>query len=530
MVVEPRWDTIDSDRTVLLLARTLTSAIRLVDALDLFRADFRVRPVFAIDEGTRSGSGVRELLRANGVRHIVPWTDLANGYDLAISASEQVDLDAVAATVIVLPHGVGFNKYVPDGTGKRIAGLPPASALRTGRVRLVLSHPDQHDQLLAVNPDVAGQTVVTGDPMFDRLRASVPLRQRYRDALDAGGRTVIMLTSTWGTESAFGHWRELPRRLLAELPSDEYRVVAAFHPNVWARHTPAVIRTWLGDCLDSGLRLLPPELGWQAGLVASDLVLGDHGSITLFAAALGKPVLLAAFGPDAEVVAGTPVAELGRLAARLDPARPLREQLDAATHDPRDFAAVTARSFAHQGEATDRLRAAVYRELRLPVPDDAALLRRFPDPRAEPHSSTAFDVRAAFSEPRQVTLTRYPRPVRRGVEPGAHLAVDVRCPDLRLAQAASVLTRGAVGRPDQARDWVDRALIEYPGAVIAAAAVPDGCVVAIRGRGLVTVRTDEPDGTALIASAVYSCLLAGVLADGPLIVRAGTRIVEAILR
>lgn len=528
---DPAWDTVRSDRTVLLVARTLTSAVRLLDVLDVFRGDFRVRPVFAIDDGTRSGTGVRELLEAAGVRQIVPWSALPTGYDLAIAASEQVDLDKITSTIVVLPHGVGFNKYVPDGTdtGRRIAGLPPAAAIRTGRVRLVLSHGDQREQLAAADPGIAGQTVVTGDPTFDRLLASSVLRDRYRAALDGEGRTVVLLSSTWGAESAFGRWRELPRRLLAELPADETRVVAALHPNIWARHSPAVIRTWLADCLDSGLRLLPPEHGWQAALVASDLVVGDHGSVTLLAAGLGKPVVLAAFGPEAEVVPGTPVAELGRMAGRLDSSVSLPDQVDKAIadHDPGRYASIVARTFAHVGEATDRLREVIYRELRLSPPTTAPLLRRFPAPTAEPYSSTAFDVYTEFAVPRLVTLRRFPRPVHAG-HGVRHLAVDEQCSDLRLTQAASVLTRSSAGGEGAAREWAERALRHFPGALVTAAATATGCVAAVRVGGVFVVLGDAD--ALVLGSTLHACLLAGDLSDGVLRVQVGVRLVECQLR
>jgi hypothetical protein len=548
--VDPHWDTIHSDRTVLLVARTLTSATRLLDVLDIFRGDFRVRPVFTVDDGTRSGAGVRELLQAAGVPRIVPWSALPSrdGYHLAITASEQIDLDTISSTVVVLPHGVGFNKYVPDGEtgGRRIAGVPPTAALRTGRVRLVLSHPDQQAQLAATHPDIVGQAVVTGDPTFDRLRANLAHRTRYRDALDAGNRTVVMLSSTWGTESAFGRWRELLGQLLAVLPTDEYRVVAALHPNIWSRHNPATIRTWLADCLDSGLRLLPPERGWQATLVAADLVIGDHGSNTLLAAALGKPILLAAFGPADEVVPGTPVAEFGRMTPRLDPTRSLQSQLDKAVteHNPHDYAPIVARTFAHVGEASNRLRELVYRELQLSLPAGPALLRRFAEPAAMPGSATAFDVYAEFSTPRTVTVCRFPRQVQRpewsgpsieseGGRPLRHLAVDEQCPDLRLLHAGSVITRSDVTSVADAHEWTRNILHQLPGARVAAAATPAAYVAQVRDRGTIEISVRSTpvrcDDTQLLASALHRCVIEGAIADGAMTVRAGARVISCEL-
>jgi len=556
-----RWDTVAVERTVLLVARTWTSAIRLLDVRDLFRGDFRLRFLFTVDEGSRSGAGVTRLLRDAGVDWITPWSEIAGGvgYDLAVCASEQIDLDAITSTTVVLPHGVGFHKNVPDGDGPatRVAGLPPAAALRTGRVRLLLSHPEQQDQLVAVNPDITGQAVVTGDPTFDRLRASVPLRDDYRRALDAGQRAVIMLSSTWGRASLFGQHRDLAGRLHGELPADEYRVCLALHPNIWARHGRATVRTWLADCLDAGLHLLPPEGGWQATLLAADLLVGDHGSITLLGAALGTPILLAAAGDlgdhgdgKGEVVAGTPVADLLRVAPRLDTTGSfgsLRGQVDQtiAGHDRNRFQAITTRVFAHVGEATDRLRDLLYRELGLTPPSAAPMLRRLAEPGSEHHPALAFDVYAHYAAPATVTLTRYPRPVHDPTGPirpshggQRHLTVDAQCVDLGLLEIASVLTHHSPLPYASARDWSVEALRHYPGARVAAAATGHGCVAALRDGRRVTVTSTRGDGASgdpttvlgmVLGSTIYCCLLAGHLHDGPVTIHVGAHMIPVEL-
>jgi hypothetical protein len=133
---EATYGTMHCEHTVLAIARTLTSTGRLLDAVQHFRGDFRVNVLFTVDETSRFAGGVRELLLRAGVTRIVPWDQVSSvAHQLAISASEAVDVAASPAPIVVLPHGLGFNKFVPDsGTGvPRLAGLPPADALRTGR-------------------------------------------------------------------------------------------------------------------------------------------------------------------------------------------------------------------------------------------------------------------------------------------------------------------------------------------------------------------------------------------------------------
>jgi len=510
---EAVWGTFGCDRTVLAIARTLTSAVRLLETLDLFRGDFRVRVVFTVNDTTRFATGVEALLRTAGVHDIVPWSRIPDlHYDLAVSASENIDFDAVTGPVVVLPHGIGFNKYVPGngGTGLRLAGLPPEDALRTGRVRVVLSHPDQDAQLRAACPHVAGHTVVTGDATCDRLLASGSLRARYRELLGTGDRRLVMISSTWGRESLIGRERTLPRRLLAELPADDYQVALALHPNVWARYGAAQIRVWLADALDAGLLLCPPHHSWHAVLVAANQVIADHGSMGLHAAALDKPLLLTA--ADSETVPGTPIAELAAAADRLDPDADLRDQLDRnfATHTSGRFEPIARRVFAHRGEAIQRLRAELYDQLRLAPPGGEPGLPRVPDPAPERRQVTAFRV-AGESGDGEVRLTRYPAAARPAPE-DRHLVVEEAETNLRLAERAAVLARSRVTGDAKAWEWTEDALRASPGARLAVAATAGGAVLLLRGGGRF-VLTADADAT-ILGSAAYVLFLAGRLRPG----------------
>jgi hypothetical protein len=515
------------ERVVLLVARTLVSAIRLLEIPDLFQGDLRITWVVTINGTSAFSNGIPELLRRHNVNHIVPWEEVAQAeepwWDLVLSASENLDFGEFPGRVIVLPHGLGFNKYVPDsgGEGLRLAGLPPAEVLSSGRVVLVLTHPAQEAQLLPVCPEVAGHTVDTGDPMMERLLASMPLRDRHRRALRAGGRTVVMVNSTWSKQSGLGRWPALLRDLLAELPTDEYVVCAAIHPAVWAFHDHQTVLTWFARERASGLVLLPPDRGWQAALLAADVLISDHGSMSLHGCGLDVPLLLTGFGTD--VVPDTPVDLLGTLAQRLRTDRSLREQVDkcVVSHQPGRFIPVTDQVFAHIGDATDRLCALIYRELGLaPLPDEP-ILARVPDLDSEVPVPQAFQTCGHFTAADTITLWRYPAAVSPSPYAdytGQHLVVDESEIDRRLAQKAYVLTRRDADTMDAADDWAQRMLAVYPGAEITAAATEQGCVARLRdGRGVtVTARDVDP---MVLASVVCFCLDADRLGDAELRVR-----------
>ncbi|NED88217.1 hypothetical protein G3I76_50060, partial [Streptomyces sp. SID11233] len=72
-----------------------------------------VSVVFAHDPGSAFGDGVLDLLHHHGCR-VMPWSRLAESAPgLILSASENIEVPAGDCPVLVLPHGVGFQKLVP---------------------------------------------------------------------------------------------------------------------------------------------------------------------------------------------------------------------------------------------------------------------------------------------------------------------------------------------------------------------------------------------------------------------------------
>jgi hypothetical protein len=470
-----RWVTIRGERTILGISRTVTSAVRLLETLDVFNSDTRVQVVFAINETSPFVDGVADVLRAAGAR-VIPWSQVAKLHaDLVLTATENLELDEIAAPVVVLPHGIGFHKYVPDAVaGVRLSGLVPEAALRDRSVTLVASHPDQVEQLERVYPGAGGHALVAGDPTYERLLASGRMRRRYRDALQVrDGQRLVVLTSTWGRQSLWGRSPDLPRRLLAALPSDEYRVALVLHPNVWFGHSQWQVRAWLADARDAGLMLVPPVGGWQSAICAADLVIGDHGSVTLYAATLDKPVLLATFGT--EVVPGTVMADLGERIPRIDERGDLRVQLDGAiaAHVPGSSAALAARVFAEPLGATHRLRKALYDRLDLPLPS-ATPVRTWPSAAPEFTPATSFVGYTDIATPGVVVLRRYPAAV--AVHPEVETSALLRHRvsyyherDQRAIDTASLIIAGPdEGDGRDAGAWAAEVLARHPAAHLAA--------------------------------------------------------------
>ena len=352
-------------RRVLAVVRTPTALDRLHDVFPVLADDTRLEIRFAVAKGSEFSDDLADLLQRSRVR-VVEWSEIkASDFDLAISPSSNGALHELDIPVMTIPHGAGHHKKRATGNGfaDEASGISRNQLMHGDRVVpavIGLSHHDQIPALRASCPEALDRAEVIGDPCFDRLRASLPMREHYRSALGTGSRKLVAVCSTWGEKSAFGRHTDLAAQLTAALPSDRYQVALVLHPNIWARHSEFQIRLWTRAARARGLVLVPPDRGWRAVLVSSDVVISDHGSLSCYASALRIPLLLAEFGIE-EVVPGSPIAELGGRAPKLDPAADLEAQIDAAAPVPGD-------AFAFVGTAAERLREVVYNALGLPLP------------------------------------------------------------------------------------------------------------------------------------------------------------------
>ncbi|ROQ59888.1 hypothetical protein EDD93_7294 [Streptomyces sp. 840.1] len=576
-----RWATRGKCLRVLVVVHNVTSATRLLDVLPLFDGDLRIQLLATCPQSSAFSAGTAELLAGTGVP-VLPWEQaLQTPVDLAVSASFGGELELLRGKLAVLSHGVGYTKRLaaPD-TGHRtpdagaaagteagaragsesgpvpVFGQAPQWVLSDGvpvADALVLSHPEQCDRLRAACPEAAPTAVLAGDPCFDRVLAARPYRERFRRALGVrAGQRLIVLNSTWNPASFFGDGGTggddlLPAllpRLAREFPVDEYRFAAVLHPNIWHGHGPGQVRAWLDRARRGGLALIDPLEGWRQALVAADAVVGDHGSVTFYAAALGTPVLLAA-APLHELDPEAPISDFMRVAPRLDPGAPLREQVDRLVERHRPLPGPAEFTTSVPGEAAARLRSLFYSMMGAAEPEWPASLQPLPLPGHEPVSVTVpLHVLTRVSHRGEVTMTRWAgAPPSAGCADGdVHIAVHEDTRDVDGLELADVVFRD--GRPDDPRFgspalWTAEVLDRHPGCALAAfVAGPSECVVRPRGGRLLglTSAPEAPVDPAAAASALHALLGAGdgggnavagrlvaLLADGGFTVRTGAR-------
>src|SRR3954453_12270599 len=93
-VGDPHWSSMPFSRTVLVVARTLTSTSWILDILPELLSDTRVQVVFTVETDRSSVyvQGAYELLHSLRIP-VVPWAQaVATRFDLAVAASHTSDL------------------------------------------------------------------------------------------------------------------------------------------------------------------------------------------------------------------------------------------------------------------------------------------------------------------------------------------------------------------------------------------------------------------------------------------------------
>ncbi|MFD7414627.1 hypothetical protein [Kitasatospora purpeofusca] len=410
------------------------------------------------------------------------------------------------------------------------AGAPIADAM-------VFSHPEQIDRLARSCPEALPTAVLAGDPCFDRILAARQHRDRYRRALGVHpGQRLVLLNSTWNPTSLFGDSGPedvlplLLPRLTSELPADEYRVAAVLHPNIWHGHGPGQIRLWLDRARRAGLALVDPLEGWRQALIAADVVLGDFGSVSYYAAACGTPVLLGAADPEA-LGTESPVAAFVRSAPRLDPYRALPPQLDRLLSEHRPANEPTELTSSAPGESAALLRGLFYRLIGITEPAAPAVLDPLPLPPYEPplrtapllvHTRTAADGTVAvrrYTEPRHEPDDAGADDAGAEGEAGSHLAVHEDTLDPGVLESADIVLR--YGEADDPRfgspgEWAAEVLDRYRSASLAAYITgPRECEVLHRGGLRCRLTSDSAGDPAVHASALLARLHSGPAAVAP---------------
>lgn len=501
--------TLSSKRSVLAVVRNGASAFRTLEVIKLFNDDERLNVRMTVGPRSRYGYGVEQLLTSERIR-LLPW-DVAkvSAFDLILSGSANVCLSELQGPVVLFPHGAGHHKRPPMvSSGDRVFELTADQLLHNGSTiasKHLLPGRDSMNRLRRDCAPAADRALIAGDPIAQQLHEHVPLRDAYRADLGLRpGQRLVVVSSTWGPRSLAGQSLGLLKRLVTELPADEYRVAASFHHNVTIHDGHRELERILRAAIDSGLILIPPKMGWQSAVIAADCVIGDHGSTTFYAADIA-PVAIAAYAPD-ECPDDSPMTALINAVPHIDENRPIRPQVEALICQPRPEAVTTIidSSIDRQADAAAIFRSTMYDLMGLDDPggpDFLPLVKSRPD-RTE---VTAYLVHPTVTDDREntiVALARYPAAIA-PMRDGRHLVVRTDDPDPRRAQSATALV--AVNtEPD-----LNGLLARFPGCRVAAKPLtPDHIALHVHDGTEFTVSIDPPPGpdAAAFAASAYIAL------------------------
>jgi hypothetical protein len=383
-----RWVSRPGCRTLLVVAHTLATCHRLLDVVELVECDPRVQVVFTVGPDVFN-VGVKHHLETLGAV-VLPWQQaVRETFDVVIAASHG-GLHQLHGPLMVMAHGAGRAKIAVGSTRggpslktPTVYGLDAQRLARDGRVlasRILLAHHEEREIVSRQCPEALEAAVVTGDICFDRLVVSLSWRDRYRRALGIGDdQKLVVVSSTWGHNGLFGGAPGLLPQIMNQLPPRKFRVATLLHPAVWGAHGRRQIRAWTRDCQQAGMILPGPGVDWRAVVAGADVLVGDHGSVTAYAAAIGLPILSrAAQGPEM-VAPGSPQALAIAGAGRLDPTRSLRAQVRAAR--PVDVSGVAAAVTSQPGRSHRLVRHELYQLLGLREPGRHRTLAAVPVPR-----------------------------------------------------------------------------------------------------------------------------------------------------
>jgi hypothetical protein len=237
-------------RTVLVVVRDHQSIDSVLAAIAPIETDHHVQILFTVDQQSPLRPRTYERLSELGAL-VLPWRQATtNQFDLILATHSSDSLKELHGPLLSLARN---DDYQPS--------------------------------------NVAPQIVTAGDLLHEQMLASVKLRSRYRRALGVQPhQQLVQLSSAWGPNSLMGERPDLPIHLLASLPTDQYKVALMLHPNIWNAYGKRQVESWLQSAVESGLLLVHPD-DWRSTLIASDVLIGDHGSVTNYASALGIPII-----------------------------------------------------------------------------------------------------------------------------------------------------------------------------------------------------------------------------------------------
>lgn len=371
------------DRRILLYANNRLMLEHLLDHAAPFDGDDRMQftatwPLWAPpDVRADVVAGCHEA----GVRTVPPWIALFTRRDLIVLAdypSRRTKLWlACQAPRLYVGHYIHQGKST---TGEDHRHAEYASRVDGERFYTAVFESSDMNRaaVIARDPELEGVVRTVGYLRADRLLArNADRRQIRRDLGLSDSDMLVYVQSTWQTGSLMD---SLGTEIVGEAErlaiESGWSFVFSTHPNHW-RGPWALERPWgrfLRAHESSHLRVVSPDERPDDYIVASDVVVTDHGSQAVLVSLLDKPMVFYR-SKERELAIGSPVWRLRDTLPNITTAQDLGPSVSSALHDFDSDAhrTTTADFLSFRGSAADRVRQEIYELLDLGPPE---LVRR----------------------------------------------------------------------------------------------------------------------------------------------------------
>ena len=364
---------------ILLVAHNALTAEYLAELWELLRHDRRLKffqmirtPSESPEDRMRAEQLLPMTALSQRIVNIRPW-------DLVVMADHPGPMHILADLrlhpVLRIPHGISDKKknganYYYDARRMRD---------ETGRLRYSCIFESSHvSRLTAVRADPSLSDVITvvGNPRLDKIAVSIAQRGTLRATLGLSSvRPTILIASSWSANGLFLRIGDALFQQAQPLLAD-FEILLRPHPHLFKSDRSGG-RDWRAilDHLGTlGFRISSPDQSLSDVLAVADVVVSDDiSSVSLYAAAAGKRLVLVRSGSTAvnedtcNIGEGTFIERLGHIVPTMENAVDLRTALDGAlgSWPPPGFEEIQREINGEPGRSTTHIRNAVYRLLKL---------------------------------------------------------------------------------------------------------------------------------------------------------------------
>ncbi len=315
---------------------------------------------------------IKQWSHEHGLRHVPHLLSRVMRWDL-IALAEHHGATAYNPSTpkLSINHSISGGKLEKNGLpyryGQQRMYYPNGQLVYT---RIFEASKEVCDQTVTQQPDLRPIIAIVGDLQADELLALQSQREKIRRGLGfAEGDTVVLIQSTWGPTSLLETvGKDLIEQAATLQNNSRYRFILSTHPHHWdgTGSVDTSYGRYLSQQTQRGFHVIHPQDDWGPYMIASDIAITDHTSLSVTYALLGKPMLCVA-NDAAGVLKSMPVGQLMDFLPRLQSPDHLAQQIETAVKQfPKERLAALAKQInAHPGEAAQRVQKEAFQLLDL---------------------------------------------------------------------------------------------------------------------------------------------------------------------